>query len=227
MATVLVTGANRGIGLEFVREYAADGWRVIAACRKPKKAKDVEQVNGDVTLRALDVADPDSVATFVDESKGDPIDVLINNAGVYLDRNIPFGKLDYAGWMTSFQVNTVGPVRIAEALADAVAASNRKLMVFVSTQMASIAENSAGGAYAYRASKAALNAAVKSMAMDLKTRGIACLLLHPGWVRTDMGGKNATLDVRDSVHGMRRVIEGFDLARTGAFLCYNGEPVPW
>jgi NAD(P)-dependent dehydrogenase (short-subunit alcohol dehydrogenase family) len=227
MATVLITGANRGIGLEFVREYAADGWRVIAACRKPKKAKDVEQVNGDVTLRALDVADPDSVATFVDETKNEPIDVLINNAGVYLDRNIPFGKLDYAGWMTSFQVNTVGPVRVAEALADAVAASSRKLMVFVSTQMASIAENSAGGAYAYRASKAALNAAVKSMAVDIKARGIACLLLHPGWVRTDMGGKNATLDVRDSVHGMRRVIEDFDLARTGSFLRYNGEPVPW
>ena len=227
MATVLITGANRGIGLEFVREYAADGWRVIAACRKPAKAKDVEQVNGDVTLRALDVADPDSVATFVDETKGEAIDVLINNAGVYLDRNIPFGRLDYAGWMTSVQVNALGPVRIAEALADAVAASNRKLMVFLSTQMASIAENAAGGAYAYRSSKAALNAAVKSMATDLKPRGVACLLLHPGWVRTDMGGKNATLEVRDSVHGMRRVIDGFGIERTGSFLRYNGEPVPW
>ncbi|MGQ0675658.1 MAG: SDR family oxidoreductase [Rhodospirillales bacterium] len=227
MATVLITGANRGIGLEFVRQYAADGWRVIAACRKPKKAKDVEQVNGDVTLRALDVADPDSVATFVDETAKEPIDVLINNAGVYLDRNIAFGKLDFTGWMTSFQVNTVGPVRIAEALADSVAGSGRKTMVFISTQMASIAENAGGGAYAYRASKAALNAAVKSMAVDLKARGVACLLLHPGWVRTDMGGKNALLDVRDSVHGMRRVIEGFDIARSGSFLRYNGEAVPW
>lgn len=227
MATVLITGANRGIGLEFVREYAADGWRVIAACRKPKKAKDVEQVNGDVTLRALDVADPDSVATFIDETAKEPIDVLINNAGVYLDRHIPFGKLDYAGWVTSFQVNTLGPVRIAEALTEVVAQSERKLMVFLSTQMASIADNSSGGAYAYRASKAALNAAVKSMSIDLKPRGIACLLLHPGWVKTEIGGKNATLDVRDSVHGMRRVIEEFDLARSGGFLRYNGETVAW
>lgn len=227
MATVLITGANRGIGLEFVRQYAADGWRVIAACRAPKKAKEVEQVNGDVTLRAVDVADPDSVATFVNETAKEPIDVLINNAGVYLDRGIPFGRLDYAGWVTSFQINAVGPVRIAEGLADAVAGSERKAMVFISTQMASIAENTAGGAFAYRATKAALNAAVKSMSLDLKSRGVACLLLHPGWVRTDMGGKNATLDVRDSVHGMRRVIEGFDIGQTGSFLRYNGEPVPW
>jgi NAD(P)-dependent dehydrogenase (short-subunit alcohol dehydrogenase family) len=227
MATVLITGANRGIGLEFVRQYAADGWRVIAACRKPKKAKEVEQVNGDVTLRALDLADPDSVATFVDETAKEPIDVLINNAGVYLDRNIALGKLDYAGWVTSFQTNTVGPVRIAEALIGVVAQSERKLMVFVSTQMASIAGNTGGGAYAYRASKAALNAAVKSMAIDLKSRGVTCLLLHPGWVRTDMGGKNATLDVRDSVHGMRRVIDEFTLERSGDFLRYNGETVAW
>ncbi len=227
MATVLITGANRGIGLEFVRQYAADGWRVIAACRKPKKAKDVEQVNGDVTLRALDVADPDSVATFIDETAKEPIDVLINNAGVYLDRTIAFGKLDYAGWMTSFQVNTVGPVRVAEALTQVIEQSERKLMVFLSTQMASIAGNTGGGAYAYRASKAALNAAVKSMSLDLKARGVACLLLHPGWVKTDMGGKNATLDVRDSVHGMRRVIDEFDLARSGSFLRYNGEAVAW
>ena len=227
MATVLITGANRGIGLEFVRQYAADGWRVVAACRKPKKAKDVEKVNGDVTLRALDVADPDSVATFVDEVKGETIDVLINNAGVYLDRGIPFGKLDYAGWVTSFQVNSVGPVRIAEALSAQVEQSQRKLLVFISTQMASIAENAGGGAFAYRASKAALNAAVKTMSIELKPRSVACLLLHPGWVRTDMGGKNATLDVRDSVHGMRRVIDGFDLARSGSFLRHNGEAVPW
>lgn len=227
MATVLITGANRGIGLEFVREYAADGWRVIAACRKPKKAKDVEQVNGDVTLRALDVADPDSVATFIDETAREPIDVLINNAGVFLDRNIAYGSLDYAGWVTSFQVNAVGPVRIAEALTGSVEQSERKLMVFISTQMASIAANTSGGAYAYRASKAALNAAVKSMSLDLRPRGIACLLLHPGWVKTDMGGKNATLDVRDSVHGMRRVIDEFDIARSGAFLRYNGETVAW
>ena len=227
MATVLITGANRGIGLELVRQYAADGWRVVAACRKPKKALDVEKVNGDVALHALDVADPDSVSTFVDQVKGETIDVLINNAGVYLDRGIPFGKIDYAGWVTSFQVNAIGPVRIAEALAPQVEQSTRKLMVFLSTQMASIANNSGGGAYAYRASKAALNAAVKSMSVELKPRGIGCLLLHPGWVQTDMGGKKATLDVRDSVHGMRRAIEGFELARTGSFLSYSGETLPW
>lgn len=227
MAVVLITGANRGIGLEFVRQYAADGWKVIAACRRQKKAKELEQVNGDVTVRELEVTDLKSVAAFVAAVDGSPVDVLINNAGVYLDRNDEFGELDFEKWARSFEVNAIAPMRLAEALLPCVAGSKRKLMVFMSTQMASIADNTGGRAYAYRASKAALNAAVHSLSIDLKPQGIACLLLHPGWVRTEMGGKNATLDVRDSVHGMRRVIDGFGIDRTGSFLRHNGEPIPW
>jgi NAD(P)-dependent dehydrogenase (short-subunit alcohol dehydrogenase family) len=227
MATVLITGANRGIGLEFVRQYAADGWHVIAACRNPAEADDLERVNGDVVTQALDVTDPDSVTALAEAAGGDPIDVLINNAGVYLDRGIALGEFDYGRWRTSFEVNVLGPMRVVEVLADAVGGSKRRVMAFITSQMGSIAENTTGGAYAYRSSKAALNAAVKSLSIDLRARGIACLLLHPGWVRTDMGGKNATLDVRDSVHGMRRVIDKFDIERSGSFLRYNGETVPW
>jgi len=227
MAVVLVTGANRGIGLEFVRQYAADGWKVVATCRRKKKAGDLEQVNGDVTVHELEVTDPKSVAALVAAVNGSPVDVLINNAGVYLDRGDELGELDFDKWSQSFDVNAIGPMRLTEALLPRVASSKRKLMVFMSTQMASIADNAGGRAYAYRASKAGLNAAVHSMSIDLKPQGIACLLLHPGWVKTEMGGKNATLDVRDSVHGMRRVIEGFTLDRTGSFLRHNGEAIPW
>lgn len=227
MATVLITGANRGIGLEFVRQYAADGWHVVAACRDPAEAADLELVNGDVVKQPLDVTSAESVSNLVEATGGEPVDVLINNAGVYLDRGIAFGEFDYERWRESFEVNVLGPMRLAEGLADAVAASKRRFMVFITSQMGSIADNTSGGAYAYRSSKAALNAAVRSLSVDLRPRGIACLLLHPGWVRTDMGGKSATLDVRDSVHGMRRVIERFDLERSGSFLRYNGEAVPW
>jgi len=227
MATVLITGANRGIGLEFARQYAADGWHVIAACRDPAEAEDLELVNGDVVKQPLDVTSAESVANLAEAVGGEPVDVLINNAGVYLDRGIAFGEFDYERWRESFEVNVLGPMRLAEGLVAAIGASKRRTMTFITSQMGSIAENTSGGAYAYRSSKAALNAAVRSLAIDLRPRGIACLLLHPGWVRTDMGGKNATLDVRDSVHGMRRVIEKFELERSGSFLRYNGEAIPW
>ncbi|MBL8704419.1 MAG: SDR family oxidoreductase [Rhodospirillales bacterium] len=227
MTTVLVTGANRGIGLEFVRQYAADGYKVIATCRDPKDSKDLERVNGDVTVLPLDVAEDDSVAALAKALDKQPIDILLNNAGAYLDRGVGLGEFDYAKWSQSFDINVLGPMRVVEALVGNVARSKRKLLVFLTSQMGSIADNTGGGSYAYRSSKAALNAAVKSLSIDLKPREIACLLLHPGWVRTDMGGKNATLEVRDSVSGMRRVIESFELEQSVAFLRYNGETVPW
>lgn len=227
MTTVLVTGANRGIGLEFVRQYAADGYKVIATCRDPKDSKDLERVNGDVTVLPLDVVEEDSVAALAKMLDKQPIDILLNNAGAYLDRGVGLGEFDYAKWSESFDINVLGPMRLVEALVGNVAKSKRKLLVFLTSQMGSIADNTGGGSYAYRSSKAALNAAVKSLSIDLKPREIACLLLHPGWVRTDMGGKNATLDVRDAVSGMRRVIEGFEPAQSVSFLRYNGETVPW
>ena len=227
MTTVLVTGANRGIGLEFVRQYAADGYKVIATCRDPKDSKDLERVNGDVTVLPLDVVEDDSVAALAKALDKQPIDILLNNAGAYLDRGVALGEFDYAKWSQSFDINVLGPMRLVEALVGNVARSKRKLLVFLTSQMGSIADNTGGGSYAYRSSKAALNAAVKSLSIDLKPREIACLLLHPGWVRTDMGGKNATLEVRDSVSGMRRVIEAFEPAQSVSFLRYNGETVPW
>ncbi len=227
MTTVLVTGANRGIGLEFVRQYAADGYKVIATCRDPKDAKDLDRVNGDVTVLPLEVTSAESVEALAKALDKQPIDILLNNAGAYLDRGVGLGEFDYAKWAESFDINVLGPMRLAERLVSQVAKSKRKLMVFITSQMGSIADNTGGGSYAYRSSKAALNAAVKSLSIDLKPREIGCLLLHPGWVRTDMGGKNATLEVRDAVSGMRRVIEGFEPAEGIAFLRYNGETVPW
>jgi NAD(P)-dependent dehydrogenase (short-subunit alcohol dehydrogenase family) len=221
MPTVLVTGASRGIGREFVRQYADAGWRVIATCRDPAAAK----LGGECLQ--LDVDDPASVARLGRALADETIEILINNAGISGPRSYTVGSISFDDWEAVLRTNVLGPIRVAEALLDPVARSSRKLMVFVSSFMGSIGGSSGGGSYLYRSSKAALNAAVKSLATDLRPRGIACALFHPGWVRTDMGGPGAAIDVDTSVMGMRRVIEEWSLDRTGAFVNYEGKSLPW
>ena len=231
MNTVLVTGANRGLGLEFARQYAADGWRVHAACRAPNDAKDLQKAaagsGGRVHLLALDVTDTTSVRSAAGALGGEAIDVLVNNAGVGGPRNERLGRLDYAAWERVLDVNTLGPMRVIEAFVDNVAKSREKKIVTITSGMGSIADNTSGGAYAYRTSKAAVNMVVKSLSLDLAPRGIVCVVMNPGWVRTDMGGPRGTLSPQDSIRAMRGVIAALKPGDTGKFFNYNGKSYPW
>jgi NAD(P)-dependent dehydrogenase (short-subunit alcohol dehydrogenase family) len=226
MATILITGASRGLGLEFVRQYAAEGDRVIAACREPATASALKSIKGDVRAVALDVADSGSIRALADALNNEPIDILINNAGVY-GKAQSLGKMDYAAWEDVFRINTIGPMHLTDALIPRIAAGKRKIVCAITSLMGSIEDNESGGYYAYRSSKAGLNAVFKSLSLDLKPRGIAAVVLHPGWVKTDMGGPNAPLEAPDSVRGMRAVLAKVTIADTGRFLDYQGREMPW
>lgn len=222
MPTILITGANRGLGLEFVRQYAADGWRVLACVRDPLSGKAASDAGAEVYV--VDVADPASIARLKSSLKGVGIDVLLNNAGIY-GENQEFGGVDVDGFLKVMRVNTVAPLKMAEAFADQL--TGRKIIAAVSSKMGSMADNSSGGSYAYRASKAALNMVIKGLSVDLAQGGIIALALSPGWVRTDMGGPSAPLDAPTAVTGMRRVIADASPKDSGKFLHYDGTEVPW
>jgi len=183
MPGVLVTGANRGLGLEFARQYAADGWKVVACCRKPDEAAALKKVDGDVKIEVLDVRNGRQIANLVRRLEGQAIDILINNAGIYG----PISGSDTDVWLDVMRVNVIAPFHLAEALADNVARSEHKLIVNISSGMGSIAENTDGGSPIYRSSKTALNMVTKNLAIELLGKGVTVVVLSPGWVRTDMG----------------------------------------
>jgi NAD(P)-dependent dehydrogenase (short-subunit alcohol dehydrogenase family) len=228
---VLITGANRGLGLEWTRQYAEAGWRVYASCRRPAEAEDLNALgrrNPRLSVHRLDVTDSEQLRTLQLDLEEARIDVLLNNAGVYLDKFTgDLGGIDYEVWLRSFAVNTLGAVRVSEALAGQVAASEKKRVVAISSHMGSIAEIAVPGNYAYRSSKAALNAAMKGLSHALAQHGIGVLLLHPGWVRTRMGGPDAPLTPAQSVHGMRALVENFRPEMSGRFFRYDGTEIPW
>jgi len=223
MPTVLITGANRGLGLEFARQYVADGWRVIATSRSLEKAAALRSQGAEV--HPLDVADTASVAALGRELQRETIDVLIANAGIAGPRGMKAEAIDAAGWAEIFRVNTMAPLALAGAFTAQVARSEQRKVIAITSRLGSIAANSEGGMYAYRSSKAALNAVWHSFALD--HRELTAAVLHPGWVRTDMGGKSAALGVEESVAGMRRVIAGLGKAESGGFFSYDGSPIPW
>ena len=226
MPTLLITGANRGIGLEFVRSYAGDGWRVHACCRHPEKAKALKAIPGDIELHRLDVTDGLRVASLARELAGEPIDLLINNAGVYHPRR-GFGETDYDDWVEELKINTLAPMRMAERFVEHLAASERKLIVNISSGLGSIALNNDGGSYMYRSSKAALNMVVKGLSADLGDRGIIVTAQSPGWVQTDMGGGQADLSPEESIVFMRKTIDNLTLAQSGHFFGHDGTERPW
>ena len=223
MPRVLVTGANRGIGLEFTRQYAADGWQVVACCRKPSEADALKKVKGEVSIEALDLADDDQIAKLAGRLKGQAIDLLINNAGIYGPRS----GTDTQAWLEVFRVNTIAPFRMAEALAPHVARSKYKLIVGLTSLMGSIGSTSGSDAVVYRSSKAALNMVMKCLSNGLKAQGITVAVFHPGWVQTDMGGKGAPLAVHDSVGSLRKAIAKLKPADSGKFFNYDGKPLLW
>lgn len=231
MATVLITGANRGLGFEFVKQYAEDNWRVIACCRQPSKATELTHLSHifpSIQIETLDIADFSQIDSLSNKLANIPIDVLLNNAGVYGDeRGHGFGQLDYATWNNNFTVNTQAPVKMAEAFLPNLKLGKQKLIVSISSLMGSISDNTSGGSVLYRSSKAALNAAMKSLALDLEDKGIGVLIFHPGWVITDMGGPNALISPTVSVAGMRKEIADFTFLQTGSFIKYDGTALAW
>ena len=234
MPCVLVTGANRGIGLELVGQYAADGWRVIATCRNLNAAVDLARIagrsDGRVECHPLEVTDGASVAALAETLASESIDVLINNAGMGFPTTAPhnrFGNTDYARWKETLDVNVLGVMRVAEALAEQVARSERKLMVTISSGMGSITNASADGETGYRTSKAAVNMLTKMIAGYVADRGITAVAVGPGWIRTDMGGPNATFGVEEAVGMVRNVIEGLTPADSGGYFNNQGETTPW
>lgn len=228
---VVVTGANRGLGLEYVRQYLADGWQVTAACRQPEKAGDLnalaESAPDRLSVQPLDVTDDRQIDNLRAAVARSPVDVLINNAGVFGQKQGGFGETDYAAWEQALRVNVLAVMRMMEAFVDAVAASRHRTIVNMTSKMGSIGDNGSGGMYVYRSSKAALNAVCASAAIDLRERDIKIVAMHPGWVRTDMGGPNGLIDVVESVTGMRRVIADLKPDQSGGFLDYKGRTIPW
>ena len=227
MPTVMITGASRGLGLEFVRQYAAQDWCVIATCRTPADADALAEVKGTVEVHPLDVADHATIEVLARVLDGQAIDLLINNAGIYGPRPGDLGAIDYHAWGKVVEVNVMGPLKVAELFTEHVARSGLKLMVAISSRRGSIADNDSGGAYIYRSSKAALNAVMKSLSVDLKARGIAVVAFHPGWVATDMGGAGAALDAPESVTAMVKAIAALGPEDGGRFINYDGTEVPW
>jgi NAD(P)-dependent dehydrogenase (short-subunit alcohol dehydrogenase family) len=217
MATILITGAGRGLGLELARQYREDGWRVIGTVRKPAGAAE---------MMTLDVTNFNEVKQLTSRLKGVPIDVLFCNAGISGKRGMTVGSFDYADWENVLRVNLLGAAAVVEALVDNVAASERKIVALMSSRLGSITESS-GMTLPYSTSKAALNMLAKALAATLASRGIIVVALSPGWVKTDMGGPSAALTPETSVRGLRKVLGGLRNQDSGKFLSYDGSAIPW
>ena len=225
---VLITGANRGLGLEFTQQYAADGWNVIACCRHPQSALDLQAlaaIHSNVKIYTLDVADFAQIDALAMQLRDESIDVLINNAGVYPASS--FGDTNYDDWAAAFKVNSMAPLKMAEAFVQHITRSQLKKIATITSKMGSLDDNTSGESYSYRSSKTAVNMVMKSLSIDLKPYGISVVTLHPGWVQTDMGGGNALINAQTSVTGLRKVIENLSLSTTGQFIAYDGKAIPW
>jgi len=224
MSTVLITGAARGLGLEFVKQYAAKGWKIHACARKPDGLK---SIGGDIHPHTLEVTDHAAVTALADKLSGEAIDVLICNAGIGGERgNSSLGEIDPAAWRQVFEVNTLAPLMMAQAFVEHVARSAERKLIAISSILGSIANN-AGGRYIYRSSKTALNMEWNCLAKDLAPRGVICVALHPGWVQTDMGGSTATLTIGQSVPPMVKTIATLKQSDNGRFLQYDGTELAW
>ena len=237
MPTVLITGVNRGIGLELARQYLHDGWHVHGTLRQHGDASEAlcGRYPETFEVHALDVTEFDAVDRLAGVLATIDIDVLLSSAGTMGNIDFAAGGLDvggfaqtdYTDWLDVLRVNTLAPMRLAEAFVEHVARSRQRKIVALTSMVGSMALNTRGGLYAYRSSKAALNAVMRSMSHDLRSRGIIALPLHPGWVRTGMGGPGADIDVESSAAGIRRVIDSVTLADSGRFLRFDGEELPW
>jgi NAD(P)-dependent dehydrogenase (short-subunit alcohol dehydrogenase family) len=222
--TVLITGANRGIGLEFARQYKSKGYEVIGTARKPDEASKLKAIG--VRVEQLDVADPSSVSALAKKLENVPIDILINNAGILQGRESNLETLNFDELAESFAVNASGPLRVSQALLPNLRKGKEKKIVNITSTLGSI-QNNNGGMYPYRASKAALNQLTKTMSLDLEKEGFICIVMHPGWVRTEMGGIWATYTPEQSVRSMIHTIDRLVRSSNGRFFDLNGNQIPW
>lgn len=233
----VITGANRGIGFEHVKQALAGGEHVIAACRKPAQAAGLQDLKaaypGKLEIAELEAAEPPSIASFAAALHGRPISVLFNNAGIMGEewgdpksRQKP-GNMDYDLWREMLQINLVAPFHITEALLPNLRAAGSSLVVMMSSDLGSITQNTMGALHAYRSSKSALNMVMRGLSFELKGDGITVVSMAPGWVRTDLGGASAHWEVDESVRRQRDTMAALSIADTGRFITLNGEDVPW
>ncbi|GAC1622071.1 MAG: SDR family oxidoreductase [Candidatus Acidiferrum sp.] len=236
MPTVLITGSNRGIGLEFARQYATDKWTVLAAARDPQRPSDLASLAAsckNVQLHPLDVIHEKSVKDLFSTLNSQPIDLLILNSAIYPRKGVHIGEIDYDSWRDAIETNLFGAMRVAEALLPNLAASQRRQIAAISSSMGSIRGVSggsvaqSGASYQYRTSKSALNMAMSILAQELAPQGFSVTLLCPGWVKTDMGGAGAAITPEQSVTGMRKILEKDRTEISGKFLSYDGATRPW
>ena len=230
MATVLITGTNRGIGLEFVKQFLTREDTVLATCRDMGSATELRQLKNDTRklhIFELDVSSQKSMEDLTLQLAGHAIDIFINNAGVYGPRDSTFGKVSANEWAKVLQVNAKAPMILTQLLVDNLRDGSDKKLLYITSKMGSIDDNKGGGSYVYRSSKAALNAVVKSISVDLRDSGFSVAVLHPGWVQTDMGGPNALIDVTTSVSKMIDVIDNLNFHNSGSFFNYDGGIIPW
>ncbi|MGM0560159.1 MAG: SDR family oxidoreductase [Pseudomonadota bacterium] len=226
MSSVLITGANRGIGLALASCFVAEGWQVHACCRHPEKATALKALGEAVTIHRLDVMDMLQTENLARNLSDLPLDILVNNAGAK-DPGSAFGKVPYEEWSRVFAINTMAPLHLAERFVDHLEGGSRKLIVNISSRMGSIGDNDSGGSYIYRSSKAALNMVTRSLSIDLADRGISAIAVHPGWVRTKMGGPNANMEVDESAESLKTLMLNLRPEDNGRLLNHDGQRIPW
>ncbi len=235
MPTALITGANRGIGYELARQYLNEGWDIIALVRNSSGELDALAEGGNLTIVKADLTNDDSLRSAVAEIEADSIDLLVNNAGTmgrgtFSDSGMEyqkFGSFDREEWADVFNINVYTPMAMVELLVDKLKASDKAVVVTISSMLGSNAMNSFGNLYAYRASKAAVNSIMKSLGMNLKGDGIISIAVHPGWVRTEMGGSDADISAQEAVSGIRSVVAGLTINDAGRFIAYDGKEMPY
>src|SRR5690554_1270454 len=229
--TVLITGCNRGLGLEFAYQYARDGWQVHACARDLVHAEALQALEAgfpeQISLHTLDVNKDGQIKALDRVLDNTTLDLLINNAGYYGPKGVAFGNLERELWRQVLETNTLSPMLLTQVLYPRIAASELKTVAFLGSKIGSIADNTSGGGYYYRSSKTALNQAVRSLSIDLSGAGVKVVALHPGWVQTDMGGSNALITAEESVSAMRALLTGLEPEQSGQFLNYDGSLIPW
>ncbi len=231
MKKILVTGANRGLGLGLVKKFLKNNEKVICTTRNISKSKELilckEKYNDNLEICELDLLDKDSPNILSNFLGDETIDLFINNAGVIGHSAQHFKSVSLNHWLEVLKVNLIAPLLITQSIIKNIEKSSERKIYFISSKVGSIEDNKSGGMYIYRSSKTALNQVVKSLSIDLKPLGISVISLHPGWVRTEMGGPNALISVEESVNGMVDVISNTSIINSGQFINYDGTRLPW